>query len=183
MDRSTLLIFGLLVGLAVIGGVAYFQDQGARAAEIRGPILTQEDAVARVVWAIRPEHHPQAIDARLMFHQEASEALGNWESYDRPGIKYGLRTPVWVVTVLADSVADLPMANAGVTRTQRGVIFMVNAVDGSVPFMLTITGKSDEVAQRVRALPNRAGSLPIQRSPLETPPAAVPTATPAPISP
>lgn len=175
MTRTVPLALGLLIGVLLIVGLPFLSDGPTmRANTTTGPLSTREDAIDRVIWTINPSYNPRVIDTRLVHYQDAILALdGALEEGVDPLYMGGLLEPTWIVMITADSLADIPTVTDHVIQTQHGVIYVIDAVTGSVNIMRTFADPSTDVDVRnVRRLPDRYGTLPIpQVAPVPTLPA------------
>lgn len=177
----TLLLFMLVIvsGVTAIGALlqpkveAKPQEQLVSEA-IRIP--TKDEIVANAQWGIEK---PEILDVRLLFSEEATEAAGAGIVYE--GEFYKRDAPVWVVAVKSGTVsAQLPDVGQGDSK-YAGILWILNAADGQAIMMSSIQDvEGDPRLARLRALPDRDGTIKIDPQPAQ--PIAPPEPTPTAIS-
>jgi hypothetical protein len=113
----------------------------------------------------------------LLFSGEANEAVGAGIVYD--GEFYKKDAPVWVVAVKSRAASvQLPDIGQGDTK-YPGILWVLNAADGQAITMSAIQDTDNDVRlARLKALPDRDGSLKVVPQPVvpTEPPAPTPTA-------
>ncbi|MFN8487020.1 MAG: hypothetical protein U0350_05465 [Caldilineaceae bacterium] len=173
---SVILITGLISFVVI--GFSVFNDK-VESKSVTGPVLSKEEAISRAMNRFGPNANAKVIDVRLLRHKEALNAMGAWVNYDRPDFKYTKDTPVWVVSVSADSLQDLPMV-ADDSAPHKGAIFVFSATDGG-PVMdsYMVDVNTDKDLKHLKALPDQQGTMAINPAAPTTAAAMEPTATPA----
>jgi hypothetical protein len=139
-------------------------------------VPTKSEILANAQWGIE---NPEILDARLLFSEEATQAAGVGIVYD--GEFYKPDDPVWVVAVKSRTAsARLPDIGQGDTM-YAGILWLLDATNGQAISVSSIQDTAnDERLTRIKALPDRDGTIEIRPRPIPTiaPPAPTPTALP-----
>jgi hypothetical protein len=184
LSASVIVVGVTAVGISLFGlfSVTAIDPSGARVeAQVApaGPVIdvpTKSEILNNATWGIE---NPELLDVRLLFSEEASQALGAGIVYE--GEFFNKDDPVWVVAVKSGNArVQLPDIGQGNTK-YAGVLWILNAADGQALMMSSIQDpNNDPRLARLKELPNREGTIPIVPRPVvpTVPPGPTPTAVP-----
>lgn len=180
---KTKLLLLLSSMLAIVLGITTASTSAQPEAQVDvtvGRVPAKSEILANAQWGIE---NPEILDARLLFSEEATQAAAVGVIYDGEFRKRD--DPVWVVAVKSGTAsAGLPDIGQGDT-TYPGILWLLDAADGQAISMSSIQDTAnDERLARIRALPDRDGTIEIRPKPIPTivPPAPTPTALPTVVS-
>jgi len=167
--------------LAVLAGSIALFERRAQSIATQGALPTKDAAINRVRTFFDPGTEPMLFDARLVYLEQAYNAIGAQPNYERPGYRYQRQTPMWAITMLANDVSGFPMFEGG---KYMGAMFLIVAGDGKVKHMASVTDPAtDPHVQKILALPDLDGQVEIVPIPTPVVPEMPPTSTPVPVEP
>jgi hypothetical protein len=183
MKRKTIWITLAAVLMCAVAIFAAITND-ARSIPSTGPLLTKAEAVSRAMSYFNQDQAPQLVDARLLYHQDANALFGVFLNYENPEYPYTPQTPVWVVTLAAGDLSNMPMFGEG---NYAGVTLLMTAPDGNVESygaLLSTVPEEDPYLGQILAMDDLDGKVKIEHAPpTKEPGEPPPTSTPVPVTP